>query len=160
GKAAGRQGRAADQEREFQRAAELIRVAGDAQEKFTTMRTIGASYRETGRLDDSLIHLEEGRELVEETRNGFMIAAGREELGLTHLARGALDMAEKHLLAALEAVRGNWELESRVRRALGQVYRQSGRADEARSEWERALELAVRHGGPQAGELRGLLDEV
>jgi tetratricopeptide (TPR) repeat protein len=70
--------------------------------------------------------------------------------------------AQGHVRAAIDiAVRNsNWHVEARGRRNLGQALAELGQLDEARQEWERALELYARNGLAQADEVRELLAQL
>ncbi|WP_328334544.1 helix-turn-helix domain-containing protein [Kribbella sp. NBC_00382] len=157
---AGRQARTEVQDDEFRRAVELVRRFGNANAQRWILSAVGSSYRESGRFDDALAYLDEARRRAIAAGDEFAAAEADEDLGRTEFARGHLEVAERHLTAALDVLRGTWQSEARVREHLGRVMQAAGRPDEASQQWGSALELLVRHGAPQADDLRLLLAEV
>ncbi len=157
GLAAGWQGQTTAQDREFNRAVEVIRRLGSPHERYWLLCLAGLSYYEAGRLDESSAYLEEARAAATEDGDEFAVAEALEGLGRVESARGHLDLAEQHLRASLQVVQGTWQAEARVRERLGHVLLAASRPTEANAQWRTALDLLVRHGSPQAAEVRDLL---
>ncbi|MFF1818499.1 ATP-binding protein [Kribbella sp. NPDC058245] len=157
GLAAGKQGDTAAQDRELDRAVEVIRRLGTPHERYWLLCLAGLSYRETGRLDSASSYLEEARTAALEDGDEFAVAEALEGLGRVELARGRLDLAEHHLRASLHRVQGTWQAEARVRERLGHVLHAAARPIEAGAQWQSALDLLTRHGSPQAADIRRLV---
>lgn len=121
GVVAGKQGRWADQDREFERVLEVMRQDVHPSVRHYNLQQIAISYREDGRLEKALAVSEECHRAAIDFGNEFAIAEALEELGRTQLARGELEVAERHLRAALESVEGNWQPEALVRYGAPQV---------------------------------------
>lgn len=152
-------GQEAEQDENLRQAAEVIRGAKDMRAaRHWILFRIGVAYHESGRYSEALTYLRECLG-VDESYGELVQAETLEQLGITELAAGNAKEAQVHIRAALDiAVRnGNWHLEARGRRNLGQALAELGQRDDARQEWERALELYSRHGRAQADDLRELL---
>lgn len=160
GIAAGMQGRPEVQDQEFDRAVQMMLRVGTQLERHWILVQVGSSYREAGRLDESLAYFRQCHTAALANSIPLELADALEGLGRTELAQGVLAPAEDHLLTALDLTRGTWQSEARVREHLGRVLRAQSRPDEARTQWVAALELLVRHGAPQADELRALLAQT
>ncbi|WP_427885067.1 ATP-binding protein [Kribbella sp. GL6] len=158
GRVAGKQGRWDDQDREFERVLEVMRKDAHPSVRHYNLQQMVVSYREDGRLREALAWATECHRFAVDFGNVFAIAEALEELGRIHLGLGALEPAEECLRSALETVEGNWQAEARVRKYLGDVLQLAGSSRAAGAEWQRALELAVRHGAPEVPELRKLVD--
>ncbi|MEV6413250.1 helix-turn-helix domain-containing protein [Kribbella sp. NPDC051718] len=159
GTIAGKQGRTAAQDEEFHRAVEALNRVGAKVGRHWAWCMIGISYRENGRLDESLTYFQQCHTAALANQDEFEISEALEGLGLTELALGSLPSAEQHLLAALEVAQRNWQSEARVREHLGHALHGLGRPDEAKAQWQAALGLLVRHGAPRTAELRALLGD-
>nr|WP_239063181.1 XRE family transcriptional regulator [Streptomyces sp. SID13031] len=157
GTAAGKQGRTDAQDQDFRRGVDVMRRLGSKIELHWALWTVGVSYREVGRYDESLTYFAECRAAAVANGDEFGIAEALEQLGRTELELGNLDLAEEHLLAALETMQGTWQSEARVREHLGRVLQAKGRPDDAREQWDSALGLLIRHGAPQTDEVAQLL---
>ncbi|MET7279220.1 helix-turn-helix domain-containing protein [Kribbella sp. NPDC005582] len=157
GLAAGKQGRASSQDREFTRAVDVMRRLGTPHERYWLLCHAGLSYRDSGRLDEASAYLEEARAAAIEDSDEFAVAEALEGLGRVELDRGHLPLAEHHLRAALRVVQGTWQPEARVRECLGHVLLASNRRTEADEEWQTTLELLERYGSPHADDLRRLV---
>lgn len=152
-------GQEAEQDENLGEAATVIRAAEDMRDaRHWILFRIGVAYHESGRYSEALTYLRECL-VVDESYGELVQAETLEQLGITELAAGNAKEAQVHVRAALDiAVRnGNWHLEARGRRNLGQALAELGQRDDARQEWERALELYSRHGRAQADDLRELL---
>ena len=151
---------AAEQDESLAEAAALIRATEDQNfARHWIIYRIGVSYHECGRYPEALTYLRECLALDEAYSSEVVRVETLEQLGITELAAGNAEQAQGHVRAALEiAVRNsNWHLEARTRQHLGQALAELGQLDDARKEWEQALELYSRHGMAQADDLRALL---
>jgi tetratricopeptide (TPR) repeat protein len=152
-------GQEAEQDENLSRAAATIRAAEDKRDaRHWILFRIGVAYHECGRYPEALTYLRECL-VVDENYHEIAKAETLEQFGITELAAGDTEQAQMHLRAALDIVvrHDNWFVEARSRRSLGEALAKLGRPDDARREWERALELYTRHGFAQADEVRDLL---
>lgn len=154
---AGRLGRLAVQDREFELAATLMRRSGPDSFHWLT-RSIGDAYRRCGRAESARNWLR--AELVEVRTSGsqFSVADHLQLLGAAEAELAAYGSARSRLEEALALIGDNsGELEARIRHSLGDTLNGLGESEPARSQWRLALQLYSRYGLPQADEVRGLL---
>ncbi|MFC9693729.1 helix-turn-helix domain-containing protein [Kribbella sp. NPDC056951] len=157
GTIAGRQGRPDEQDKEFQRAVDVVRRRGTPQTAHYILLHVGIAYRDSGQLLEAAAYFEMCRTSALAAGYEHAVAEALEGLGQVDLAHGNLTAAETNLRGALTIMQGTWQPEARVRQLLGQVLHTAGRPTEASVEWRSALNLLVRHGSPQADDVRALL---
>lgn len=154
---AGRLGRPADQDREFELAAQLIRTNYPGAYHWMA-HAIGDAYRRCGRPENARSWLLAPQAEVSFVRSQFAVAESLRTLGAVEVELAAYDDGRGHLEEALALIGDNsGELEARIRQSLGDALSGLGEAEPAQEQWRLALELYSRYGLPQAEEVRSLL---
>jgi len=155
----GRLGRSEEQDKEFVRAAEIVRQLEPGSVKQWILQCIGVSYLETGRPVLALSHLDESADVDRQRGAEISLAENYLHQASALLDLGQADESAARLDLSLEVVVrfANQPLEAEVRHKLGLAFAALGRADEARTEWTAALDIYARYGRPQADDVQELL---
>jgi class 3 adenylate cyclase/tetratricopeptide (TPR) repeat protein len=141
------QGRLAESLALWEEVAERQRQWGLKNYLSTSLVEIGTTLLLLGRLDEAERYALEGEEMgsVDDVVN---FADGRGVRSLVAAARGEHEAAEELARSALDyAYRTDFpRIHAHGHQVLGFAHRSAGRLDEARSEWERSLEIWERYG--------------
>ncbi|RZU15576.1 transcriptional regulator with XRE-family HTH domain [Kribbella rubisoli] len=154
---AGRLGRLAEQDREFELAAELARRSGPRAVLWIS-GNIGEAYRRGGRLEQARSWLRVGLAEVRKSSSQFTVAEFLQLLGAVEAEMAAYGAARAHLEEGLTLIGNNsGELEAKIRQSLGDALSGLGESGPAQAQWRLALQLYSRYGLPQAEQVRRLL---
>ncbi|TCC35576.1 ATP-binding protein [Kribbella speibonae] len=154
---AGRLGRFAEQDREFELAANLTRRRYPGSYQWI-VHFIADAYRRCGRPENARSCLRTQLAEVKESESPFGVAECLQALGAVEVELASYEAAQGYLEEALVLIGGNsGEQEARTRHSLGDALSGLGEAEPAQVQWRLALELYSRYGLPQAEEVRSLL---
>ncbi|WP_432888584.1 ATP-binding protein [Kribbella sp. CA-245084] len=140
---AGRLGKPAEQDREFELAATLVR-SNEPTGFGWLSRSIGDTYLRSGRADRARSWLQTELATVRDSANPFALADHLQLLGAAEVELAAYASARRHLEEALALIGDNSrEFEARIRHSLGDALSGLGESEPAQEQWRLAEQLST-----------------